>query len=132
MIPMVYLAGQWNAYQENWKDEIKKTAGFEFYDPETDSDQSSAETFFPQDLMAVKRADIMIAHPGTAPSEGTWIEVGYFLALNTKVPGDKCLKLIIIWKEERLPRWSVDFVMKAGVVVATVGIAQKYLASLAL
>ncbi|MCL4384290.1 nucleoside 2-deoxyribosyltransferase [Patescibacteria group bacterium] len=130
MAPMVYLAGQWNAYHEHWKDEIKKTPGFDFFDPEIDADQSSPDTFFPQDLLAVKRADIMLANPGVAPSEGTWIEIGYFLAFHTKAPGDKCLKLIIIWHETRQPRWSVDFVMKAGVIVGTVGMAQKYLATL--
>ena len=49
----VYLAGQPNQYDSNWKDEFIKIEEFEFYDPEIDSDQTSSKTFFPQDLVAV-------------------------------------------------------------------------------
>lgn len=118
--PKVYLAGQSNEYENNWKEEFKKLGGFEFYDWEFDSDQTSPDTFFPDDLRAVKEADILVANPGIAPSEATWIEIGYFLANNTKTPGDTCPKLIIIWKDERLPRWSIEFVKKAGLVVSSV------------
>jgi hypothetical protein len=114
----VYLAGQPSCY-DNWKENFSDIKDFEFYDPEIDSDQSSSDAFFPQDLEAVSKADILIANPGLAPSEGTWIEVGYFLALNTKTPGDKCNKLIIIWNKERVP-WSIEFVKKAGIIVSTV------------
>ena len=114
----VYLAGQPSEY-DTWKNSFKDIKGFEFYDPEIDSDQSSSETFFPQDLKAVSEADILIANPGLAPSEGTWIEIGYFLALNTKTPGEKCKRLIIIWNKERV-NWSIEFVKKAGVIVSTV------------
>ena len=114
----VYLAGQPSEY-DTWKNSFKDIKGFEFYDPEIDSDQSSSETFFPQDLKAVSEADILIANPGLAPSEGTWIEIGYFLALNSKTPGEKCKRLIIIWNKERV-NWSIEFVRKAGIIVPTV------------
>ena len=114
----VYLAGQPSEY-DKWKESFREIKGFGFYDPEIDSDQSSSETFFPQDLKAVSKADVLIANPGLAPSEGTWIEVGYFLALNTKTPGESCNRLIIIWNRERVP-WSIKFVKKAGIIVSTV------------
>ncbi len=116
----VYLAGQPNEYENNWKEEFKKLDGFEFYDWEFQSDQSSPNTFYPQDLIAVKDADILVANPGTAPSEATWIEIGYFISNHTKSPGDTCNNLIIIWKDERLPKWSIEFVKKAGKVVSRV------------
>ncbi len=116
----VYLAGQANEHENNWKEEFKKLDDFDFYDWEFDSDQSSPNTFFPDDLKAVKSADILVANPGIAPSEGTWIEIGYFLALNTDVPGITCKNMIIIWKDDREPKWSIEFVKKAGVVVGTV------------
>ncbi len=116
----VYLAGQTNEYENDWKEEFKKLKGFEFYDWEFQSDQTSPDTFFPDDLRAVKNADILVANPGIAPSEATWIEIGYFLALNTREPGDTCKRLIIIWKDEREPKWSIEFVKKAGMVVSTV------------
>ena len=47
----VYLAGQPSEY-DKWKESFREIKGFEFYDPEIDSDQSSSETFFPQDLKA--------------------------------------------------------------------------------
>lgn len=115
----VYLAGQPNQYDNNWKKKFAKVRGFTFYDPEIDSDQSSPETFFPQDLVAVHDADILVANPGIATSEGTWIEIGYFLATHTKKPGATCKNLIIIWKKEREPRWSIEFVKKAGTMVTT-------------
>lgn len=114
----VYLAGQPSEY-DKWKESFRVVKSFDFYDPERDSDQSSSETFFPQDLKAVSEADILIANPGLAPSEGTWIEVGYFLALNTKIPGEKCNSLIIIWNKDRV-NWSIEFVKKAGIIVPTV------------
>lgn len=116
----VYLAGQPNEYEDNWKEHFKKLAGFDFYDWEFDSDQSSPDKFFPQDLTAVQRADILIANPGIAPSEATWIEIGYFYKNKIEKPGEKCRDLIIIWKKEREPRWSIHFVEKAGVIVETV------------
>jgi len=116
----VYLAGQSNEYENNWKEEFKKLNDFEFYDWEFDSDQTSPDTYFPDDLNGIKHSNIMVANPGIAPSEATWIEIGYFLAKNTKNPGDKCERLIIIWKNERLPVWSIEFVKKAGVVVDSV------------
>ena len=116
----IYLAGQPNEYENNWKERFKQLEQLDCYDWETDSDQSSPDNFFPQDLQAVKSADFLVANPGTAPSESTWIEIGYFYALNTKNPGDFCDKLIIIWKEEREPRWSIEFVRKSGFVVSTV------------
>ncbi|HRI05697.1 MAG TPA: hypothetical protein PLV59_02000 [Candidatus Dojkabacteria bacterium] len=114
----VYLAGQPSEY-DKWKESFREVKGFDFYDPEIDSDQSSSDTFFPQDLKAVSEADILMANPGLAPSEGTWIEIGYFLALNTEKPGDRCNRLIIIWDKERIP-WSIEFVKKAGIIVSTV------------
>lgn len=123
MKPKVYLAGQSNEYENNWKEEFKKIDGFDFYDWEFDSDQTSPDTFFPDDLKAVKNANILVANPGIAPSEGTWIEIGYFLANNTEKPGDTCNRLIIIWKEERQPKWSIPFVAKAGLIVPDVSSA---------
>jgi hypothetical protein len=69
-------------------------------------------------LTAVSEADFLVANPGTAPSEGTWIEIGYFLALNTKTPGEICKKLIIIWNKDRI-NWSIEFVKKVGYIVNT-------------
>lgn len=126
----VYLAGQWNQYENNWKQDFKIIKGFNFYDPEIDSGQSSPNTFYKQDLIAVKESDILIANPGTAPSEATWIEIGYFLSLNTKSPGDFCSKLIIIWKKERQPKWSIEFIKKASVIVDSVEKAKEYLLTL--
>jgi len=117
----VYLAGQSNEYENNWKEEFKKLSDFEFHDWEFDSDQTSLDTYFPDDLNGVKNSSIMVANPGIAPSESTWVEIGYFLANNTEKPGDKCNRLIIIWKDERLPVWSIEFIKKAGVVVNSVG-----------
>ena len=115
----VYLTGQPNEYENNWKEEFKKISGFEFYDWEFDSDQTSPDTFFPDDLAAVHGADILIANPGIAPSESTWIEVGAFYMKNTK-PGDFCDRIIIIWKEDRNPKWSIEFVKKVGRVVSSI------------
>ena len=126
----VYLAGQPNEYSDNWKEDLKLVEGFDFYDWEFDSDQTSADTFFPDDLHAVKNADFMIANPGTAPSEGTWIEIGYFYANNTEKPGEFCDRLIIVWEEDRLPVWSIAFVKKAGFVVGSVSEAQEKLKEL--
>lgn len=116
----VYLAGQPNEYENDWKEKFKGLTGFEFYDWEFQSDQSSPDTFFPDDIKAVNNADILIANPGIAPSEATWIEIGYFLRINTKTPGERCSRLIIIWKEERNPKWSIEFVKKAGIVVSSI------------
>ncbi len=115
----VYLAGQPDVY-DNWRKKFEKLENFSFFNPDTDSDQSSPDTFFPQDLEAVSKADFFVANPGTKPSEGSWIEVGYFLALNTSIPGEQCKNMIIIWKDEREPKWSIEFVKKAGFVVSTV------------
>lgn len=116
----VYLAGQPNEYENNWKEEFKKLPGFDFYDWEFDSDQTSPDTFFPDDLRAVFSSDILIANPGVASSEGTWIEIGAFYSRNIKNPGDFCDNLIIIWKESRNPKWSIEFVKKTGIVVSSI------------
>jgi hypothetical protein len=113
----VYLAGQWNEYLNNWKDSFKKIDEFDFYDPEVDSDQNHVDKYFVDDLRGVRKADIMVANPGIIVSEGTWIEIGYFYALNTKKLGDFCHKLIIIWDKKRKPKWSLDFIKKMGIVV---------------
>ena len=126
----VYLAGQANEYENNWKEVFKKLEGFEFYDWEFQSDQSSPDLFFLEDLKAIKKADVLVANPGVAPSEATWIEIGYFLANNTEKPGDTCKKLIIIWKNERLPNWSIEFVKKAGKVVNNIEEAREELKKL--
>ena len=115
----VYLAGQPNEYENNWKEEFKKLDGFAFHDYEFDSDQTSPDTFFPDDLNGIKGADFMVANPGVAPSEGTWIEIGYFYANNTKTPGDFCNRLIIVWRKDRNPKWSIDFVKKTGWIVSS-------------
>ncbi len=115
----VYLAGQPNEYENNWKEFFKKVPDFDFYDWEFDSDQTSSDTFFPDDLKAVNNADILVANPGIAPSEATWMEIGSFYMKNTN-PGDFCERLIIIWKEDRNPKWSIDFVKKAGKVVSSI------------
>jgi nucleoside 2-deoxyribosyltransferase len=121
----VYLAGQPDQY-DSWRKNFENIQGFDFYNPDTDSDQSSPETFFPQDLIAVSKAKFLVANPGTTPSEGTWIEVGYFLALNTKTPGEQCKNMVIIWNKDRVD-WSIEFVKKAGFVVNTVDEAVKKL-----
>ncbi|MCX6713157.1 MAG: hypothetical protein NTY66_03050 [Candidatus Vogelbacteria bacterium] len=115
----VYLAGQPNEYDGKWKDEFKKIPGFDFYDWEIHSNQASPETFFPDDLKGIYASDIMVANPSLKPSEATWIEVGVFYRNNVQNPGDFCKNLIIIWKEERNPKWSIEFVRKVGVVVDT-------------
>jgi hypothetical protein len=124
----VYLAGRFSRF-DNWKEKVKLVEGFDFYDPETDSNQSSSKTFYPDDLAAVKSADILIANPGLVPCEGTWIEIGYFIAHNTKTPGELCKNLIIVWQGGR-PDLSVEFVKKAGVTVGTVEEAIDYLVKL--
>lgn len=126
----VYLAGQSNEYDNNWKETFKTIPECDFYDWEFDSDQTSPDTFFPDDLNGVKNADFLVANPGVAPSEATWIEIGYFLAKNTEKPGDTCKKLIIVWKEERNPKWSIKFVKKAGYVVSSVEKAKDKLCQL--
>lgn len=125
--PRVYLAGQSNEYENNWKERFKKLTDFDFHDWEFDSDQTSPDTFFPDDLNGIKRADIMIANPGIAPSEGTWIEIGYFYGQNVKKVGDRCNKLIIVWNRKRKPKWSIAFVKKTGIVVSSVSAAIKKL-----
>lgn len=124
----VYLAGRFSKY-DNWKEKIKKVDDFEFFDPEINSNQSSPDTFFPDDLKAVRSSDILIANPGLEPCEGTWIEVGYFLAHKTKISGDFCKELIIIWEKERINQ-SLDFVKKTGVIVSSVDEAVKHLKKL--
>lgn len=125
----VYLAGLFSEYS-NWKDRVKGIEGFDFFDPELHSNQSSPDTFFPEDLAAVRCSDILIAYPGSAPCEGTWIEVGYFLSNNTKRSGDFCKELIIIWEKDRL-NWSMEFVKKAGVIVGSIEEAIDYLKGIA-
>ena len=115
----VYLAGQPNEYDNNWKELFKDISECDFHDWEFDSDQTSPDTFFPDDLNGVKSVDYMVANPGMAPSEATWIEIGYFYANNTHKPGDFCDKLIIIWQETRNQKWSIEFVKKTGFVVRT-------------
>lgn len=114
-----YLAGQSNEHDNNWKEIFKDIKECDFYDWEIHSDQTSPDTFFPEDLAAVKSSDYLIANPGVAPSEATWIEIGYFYGNNVKNPGDFCNKLIIIWEEERNPKWSIEFVKKAGYIVTS-------------
>jgi hypothetical protein len=123
----VYLAGQSNKYGHNWRKKFEGLKGFSFYDPNIDSDQSSPDTFFPQDLMAIKNSKYMVANPSDKPSEGTWIEIGYFYSLNTKKPGDFCKRLIIIWKKSRKPTWAIKFVKKTGYVVSSSTAAAKKL-----
>ncbi len=117
VIKKVYLAGQPNEYANNWKDLFKNTEGFEFYDWEIHSDQASPDTFFPDDMRAVHSVDILIANPGIATSESTWIEIGAFYDNNTDNPGDFCDRIIIIWSEDRNPKWSIEFVKKVGHIV---------------
>ena len=126
----VYLAGQPNEYDNNWKEIFKDIIEGDFHDWEIHSDQTSPDTFFPDDLRGVKSAEFMVANPGVSPSEATWIEIGYFYANNTKNPGDFCDKLIIVWKESRNPKWSIEFVKKAGYVVSTVEEAREKLLDL--
>ncbi len=116
----VYLAGQPDEYENNWKQKFQTGSGFVFFDWEIHADQSSAEMFFPQDLEAIKNSHVLIANPGTAPSEGTWFEIGYFYALNTNKPGEFCDNLIIIWNKNRVPKWSYVFIERSGHMVTTV------------
>jgi len=128
--PVVYLAGQSNEYENNWKELFKTIKECDFYDWEFDSDQTSSETFFPDDLNGIEKSDYLVANPGNAPSEATWIEVGYFYSNNIKKPGDFCDKLIIIWKDSRNPKWSIEFVKKAGYIVSSVQEAREKLSTL--
>ena len=50
----VYLAGQPNEYDNNWKELFKDISECDFHDWEFDSDQTSPDTFFPDDLNGVK------------------------------------------------------------------------------
>ncbi len=125
--PKVYLAGQSNEHDNDWKELFKTMPEFDFHDWEIDSDQTSPDTYFPDDLKGIEKADFMVANPGIAPSEGTWIEIGYFYANNVKKPGDFCDKLIIVWPESRNPKWSIDFIKKTGFVVKTPEEAKKKL-----
>ena len=126
--PYVYLAGQWNEHDNNWKHEFDDMADVcDFHDPEIHSDQTSADTYFPDDLNGVKKSHIMIANPGIAPSEATWMEIGYFYATHMQEHGGSCHNLIIVWKEERNPKWSIDFIKKCGTVVSTVEEAKEEL-----
>jgi hypothetical protein len=118
-VKKVYLAGQPNEYANNWKEEFKKIQNLQFHDWEFDSDQTSPDTFFPDDVKGIYSSDILVANPGTAPSEATWIEIGIFYSKNVVNSGDFCKNLIIIWDEERNPKWSIEFVKKVGVVVST-------------
>ena len=118
-LPLVYLAGQPKCYLD-WKKSFYEIKEINCYDPFTDSNQDSPETFFPEDIKGISNSDFLVAHPGIAPSEGTWIEIGYFLALNTKNPGEKCKNIIIIWEDIRLPIWSKPFVEQAGTLVSTI------------
>jgi hypothetical protein len=119
-MPKVYLAGQSNEPHNNWKEPVKKLEGFEFHDWEFDSDQTSPDTFFPDDMRGIASSDYMIANPWIAPSEATWIEIGYFYSFHTEKPGDFCNNLIMVWHDERMPKWSIEFVKKAGHVVRSV------------
>ncbi|MFA6270369.1 MAG: hypothetical protein WC657_04135 [Candidatus Paceibacterota bacterium] len=114
-----YLAGQSNEHDNNWKKIFQNINDCDFFDWEIHSDQTSPDTFFPDDLKGIKSSDYMIANPGMAPSEATWIEIGYFYTNNVKNPGDFCNKLIIIWQENRNPKWSIEFVKKAGYIVSS-------------
>jgi hypothetical protein len=126
----VYLAGQMNEYDNNWKEIFKDMKDVDFHDWEFDSDQTSPDTFFPDDLNGIKTSQFMVANPGIAPSEAPWIEIGYFYANNTIKPGDFCDKLIIIWQETRLPKWSIEFVKKTGFIVSTFDEAKEKLKEL--
>lgn len=64
---------------------MKKLSDFDFYDWELDSDQTSPDTFFLDDLRGVKSSDYMIANPWIVPSEATWIEIGYFYSFHTEI-----------------------------------------------
>ncbi len=123
----IYLAGQSNEHDNNYKDIFQNTEDLNFYDWEIHSDQSSPDTFFPDDLNGIKNSQFLIANPGIAPSEGTWVEIGYFYANNTEKPGDFCNNLIIIWKEERNPKWSIEFIKKTGHIVGSVEEAKEKL-----
>lgn len=114
----VYLAGQSNEYENNWKEVFKDIKGCNFHDWEIHSDQTSPDTYFPDDLKGVKAANFLVANPGLVPSEGTWIEIGYFYGNNVQNPGDFCNNLIIVWSKDRQP-WSIDFVKKTGHIVST-------------
>ncbi len=122
----VYLAGQPNEYENDWKKEFNSIDSCEIYDWEIHSDQKSPDTFFPDDLHGVKSSTYLIANPGTAPSEATWIEIGAFYGYNA-IPGQFCNNLIIVWKDDRNPKWSIEFVKKAGHVVPTVQAAKEKL-----
>jgi len=126
----VYLAGQSNEHDNDWKSVFADIGLCDFHDWEIHSDQTSPDTYFPDDMKGVKASSFLIANPGIAPSEATWVEIGYFYGNNAKNPGDFCDNLIIVWKEERNPKWSIDFIKKTGHVVSTVQEAKEKLLEL--
>lgn len=123
----VYLAGQSNEHDNDWKKIFSGMEDCIFHDWEIDSDQTSPDTYFPDDMKGVNNSDYLVANPGIAPSEATWIEIGYFYSKHIKNPGDFCNNLIIVWQDKRNPKWSIDFIKKTGYVVNTVQEAKEKL-----
>jgi hypothetical protein len=121
----IYLAGPWDSYADNWKTKIKK-GGLNYYDPQIDSNQTSSETFFPDDLRAIREADKMVVFPSDIPAEAAWFEMGYFYATHAK-DNEKLDSLIVIWKEDREPRWALKFLKMAGHIVSSIEEANKLL-----
>jgi len=121
----IYLAGPWNIHANFWKTEIKK-GGLNYYDPEIDSNQASSDTLFPDDLKAIRKASKMVVFPSNIPAEAAWFEMGYFYATHAK-DNEKLDSLIVIWKEDREPKWAVKFLKMAGHIVGSVEDAIKLL-----
>src|SRR5450432_2094234 len=57
----VYLGGMSNHHDNNWKKLFQGIAGCDFYGWEIDSDQTSADRYFPDDLKGIQDADILVA-----------------------------------------------------------------------
>src|SRR4030042_1166880 len=109
-----YLAGGWNEYCEFWKDKVKKNEVYIYYDPEIDSRQDSPDNYFPDDVEAIRKADVFIGYAGYKPSEAMFAEAGIFYASHVEKMGDFCNNLIIIWPEDRKPDWALPFLKKMG------------------
>lgn len=112
-----YLAGGWNEYNDNWKDKVKENKTYIYHDPELDSNQESPDTYFKDDVEAIKNADTFIGYASNIPSEAMFAEAGMFYASHVEKLGDFCEKLIIVWPEDRQPDWALPFLKKMGRVV---------------
>lgn len=120
----IYLAGPWNEYSNNWKDNFKD---LNVFDPEIHANQTSPDKYVPEDVQGIIDAEYMIAYPHKIPAEAMWFEAGLFYATHTKEMGKVCEDLIIVWPEDRQPDWALPFLSELGVVVNNFSEAKEHL-----